>query len=399
MIDSIEYWVVLAGTVVVFWALPAKLRYGFLALASFAYLFTLEPAGVSTLAFWTLLFFYVTPTADSNARFARQILAALIITILCYLAWFKYIPPLTHALRGETGYLAFAIPLGISYLTFKLIHYAIEIRRGNIQKHSVADFASYMYLFPIFSAGPIERFDHYLAHRELKWTRDSTVEGLTRIVQGLVKKFAIAGMLLQPLFVPASGAENVTELLDKLASHSALDVWLFMCLVYLVGYMDFSAYSDIAIGASRLFGIRIMENFNFPIIAPNIGNFWKRWHMTLASWCQSYVYMPTIGLSRNLYLAIFATFFAIGLWHAGAWNWIFWGLYNAIGVSVYLTWARVKRLRRWKHLDRGMWRFAGIPVTFLFVAAGFTFTVTHGVSGVYSSFRIFAKLFGVDLDV
>ena len=109
-------------------------------------------------------------------------------------------------------------------------------------------------------------------------------------------------------------------------------VWGFLALTYLYAYLDFSAYTDIAIGASRLFGIKIMENFNFPILAINISDFWKRWHMTLAGWCQTYIYMPVMARTRTPYAAVFATFTMMGLWHGATAGWLLWGLYHATGV-------------------------------------------------------------------
>jgi alginate O-acetyltransferase complex protein AlgI len=162
--------------------------------------------------------------------------------------------------------------------------------------------------------------------------------------------------------------------------------------------MDFSAYSDIAIGASRLFGIRIMENFDFPILAQNIANFWQRWHMTLGRWCQSYVYMPMIGLTRNPYIAVYCTWLAIGLWHAGSLNWVFWGLYHGTGVAIFVAWGRFKRRKKWFFLDKiVILRYMSIPVTFLFVSGSGSFTAIYGHGGVYDGFRILAKLIFINL--
>jgi alginate O-acetyltransferase complex protein AlgI len=140
-----------------------------------------------------------------------------------------------------------------------------------------------------------------------------------------------------------------------------------------------------------------MENFNWPIIARNIGEFWTRWHMTLAGWCQAYVYLPTIGWTRNPYLAVYATFLAMGLWHAGSMHFVCWGLYHATGVAVFQLWRRSQFRRRSKFLDRGLWRHAGVPVTFLFVAGSFAFTFTHGVGNWFDGFRILLRMAAVNV--
>jgi len=400
MIQSGIFWLVLFATVIVFWLIPRQYRFGFLALASFGYLATLDLTSVLVLVAWTLAFYWLAPLAIGKSSWQQRLPSILILAILGYLAYFKYIPPLIAAMSSDPIETKFIIPLGISYFTFKLIHYAVEVVRGNITNRSFQQFFAYMFLFPIFTAGPIERFDHFLANQDQKWQLDSTVEGLTRIIHGLIKKFFVAGMLIAPLFGPYGDitGPNAGALLFNLSVLPTYKIWGFLVLAFLFMYMDFSAYSDIAIGASRLFGIRIMENFNFPIIAPNISNFWKRWHMTLAGWCQAYVYMPMIGLTRNPYIAVYCTMLAFGLWHAGSLNRVAWGLYHATGLVIHLTWSRIKRKKKWLFLDRMLvMRLIGIPSTFLFVAGSFAFSTTDGNGGFYGALRIFAKMFFINL--
>jgi alginate O-acetyltransferase complex protein AlgI len=140
-----------------------------------------------------------------------------------------------------------------------------------------------------------------------------------------------------------------------------------------------------------------MENFNFPFLASNLSEFWKRWHMTLSGWCQTYTYMPVIGLTRNPYMATFATFLVMGLWHSGTMARVCWGLYHAIGVAIYVTWARVKRAKRWGFPSRGAWRYAGIPLTMLWVVPSTAFLLIEYEYPVYAAFRILAKLVFINL--
>lgn len=403
MIQSATFWLILWATVIIFWLLPYRMRFSFLALASIGYLFVLwlqKTAGVTlvgifALIAWTLAFYALAPYVAKGGNWRKWLLPASILAALGYLAYFKYIPPLIAALSSDTVAQQFIIPLGISYFTFKFIHYAIEVARGNIKDRSLPQFFCYIFLFPIFTAGPIERFDHFLANQAQNWQLSFIVEGSMRIIYGLIKKFFIGGVVLSPLFGPY---DDAAELLAQIHTLPTYKVWGFLVLSYLYLYMDFSAYSDIAIGASRLFGIRILENFDFPILAPNISIFWKRWHMTLAGWCQAYVYMPMIGLTRNPYLAVYSTMTAIALWHAGTLNRLFWGWYHATGLVVYLTWARYKRQKKWNFFDKHpILRHSGIPLTFLFVTGSFMFSTTDGYGGMYGALRILAKLFFVDL--
>jgi len=140
-----------------------------------------------------------------------------------------------------------------------------------------------------------------------------------------------------------------------------------------------------------------MENFNFPIVAQNISDFWTRWHMTLASWCQAYVYMPLLGITRNPYLAVYASFIAIGLWHDGTAQWLAWGAYHATGVAIYTTWRRTKIKRGWSKREPRWAKWLGYPLTFLFVSVGYALTETHNRGTMYDSLRIMAKLFAIDL--
>lgn len=393
MVTDLWFWAFLAFGVPLYWLVAARYRAAVLAIMSVAYLFRLDSPATLALLGWTVLVYVVAP-AGRPMRPRSWVLPGLVLSLLGYLAYFKYVPRLLAAVSSEPFVARVAMPLGISYFTFKLIHYAVERSRGNIAPHGFSDFVSYIMLVPIFSAGPIERFDHYLSRREDLWRGQSAAEGVTRIAHGLIKKFLIANLLLLPLL---SSVRDGGELLHDLASLPTWKVWAFCVRSFLYLYLDFSAYSDIAIGASRLFGLNILENFNWPILASNISDFWKRWHMTLAGWCQSYVYMPTIGLTRNPYVATYATFLAIGVWHSASPGWILWGLYHATGISAYGTWSRVRRRRKWRGLDRPATRWLGVAATLAFVSAGASLTAVDGHGGVYASLRVLAKLLFIDL--
>jgi alginate O-acetyltransferase complex protein AlgI len=393
MVTDLWFWAFLIVGVPVYWLVAARYRAAVLGIMSVAYLMRLDTPATMALLAWTVLVYAVAP-AGTATRPRSLVVPGLVLSLLGYLAYFKYVPRLLAAVAAEPFVAHVAMPLGISYFTFKLIHYVIERARGNLAPHGFWDFVSYIALVPIFTAGPIERFDHYLSRREDAWRAQSAAEGATRIAHGLIKKFLIANLVLLPLL---SSVRDGGELLQDLSRLPTWKVWAFCVRSFLYLYLDFSAYSDIAIGASRLFGLNILENFNWPVLASNISEFWKRWHMTLAGWCQSYVYMPTIGLTRNPYVATYATFLAIGLWHSASPGWILWGLYHATGISVYGTWSRVRRRRKWRGLDRPATRWMGVAATFAFVSAGAALTSVDGHGGVYASLRVLAKLLFIDL--
>ncbi len=287
------------------------------------------------------------------------------------------------------------IPLGVSYFTFKLIHYAVETARGRIPAHDIRTFFLYLFLHPIFSAGPIERFEHFTAGRESRWSRESAVEGLTRILYGLIKKFFVAEFLILPLLRWPSTPTILAELGDM----SPLVVWWHCSLTFVYAYMEFAGYTDIAIGASRLYGFKIAENFNYPLAANSISDFWTRWHRTLAGWCQAYIYFPIIGYTRNVYLAMFLAWGAIGLWHAGTLNWICWGLYHAVGIVVRLEWRKLLRKAGWKPDGNVLYAVFCRLLTLMFVSGSYAFIVTDRIGGIRPALRLLAKLVGLDLDL
>jgi len=224
MIQSGAFWLAVLASAIVFWLLPLRFRTGFLALASMGYLATLAPFSVLALAGWTAAFYYLAPRAAGGDGANNRLLSVLILAILGYLAYFKYIPPLVEAISPGPTEKQLIIPLGISYFTFKFIHYAVETARGNIQHRSLPDFFCYTFLFPTFTAGPIERFDHFIENRETSWQVQSTVEGLTRIIHGLVKKLVIAEMLLRPLLRDVTPASFVLRL-DLLPTWKIWATW------------------------------------------------------------------------------------------------------------------------------------------------------------------------------
>ena len=383
MITSGVYWLIVLIGVPLHWLLPARVRPAFVALVSIGLLVSLDAAGCAAFLAWSLAFYFVAPLTRADDR--RWLLPLAIVGILAYLAFYKYAPPLVSGLFGESSWSGVAIPLGLSYFTFKLIHYVVEVSRRKIRDRSLWRFLCWVFLFPIFTAGPIERFDHFLEQAEERLSRDAVVEGLMRIVVGLVKKLVIVELVLDLVLIKLEHPRALDT--------SGLVAWKLCIASFLTTYLDFSAYSDIAIGTSRLFGFRILENFNWPILAPNIGEFWNRWHMTLVGWCRSYVYLPTIGLTRNPYVAVYALCLAVGVWHAGTWSYVIWGLYHATGVVIFQTWKRFKTRRKLKLPTSGPWSAVGIVGTLLFVSSSFAFTGREPAEGL----RMLARLLFIDV--
>lgn len=409
MIQHLDWWMFVGLLPIVYWLIPVRFRPALLVLSSLAVLTMLAPFDVMMmLAVGLLVYGSFTVTAMSAAAVAgggqtNMVIGGLanlgrsplpIVAVILYLFWYKYIPGIVRPI-DENAYLAnLVVPIGISYFSFKLIHYAIERRRNMLPEHNIQDFLSWLFLMPTFTSGPIERFEHFLDNREEKFRTEFLVEGGTRIAQGLIKKFVIVDALSRVSHMLSGG--DVVAFADGSGGHSAVwAVWAYLAIDLLISYLDFSAYTDIAIGASRLFGFRIMENFNYPLLAANLVEFWRRWHMTLTAWCRAYVYMPMIGLTRNPYLAVIATFVVVGLWHAGSINWLVWGLWHGVGQAVVQRWARFAQQRKINFFKTQTGRFIGWAVTMAYVMLGGSLEAFDHSGGFLDALKLMGRALGI----
>ncbi|MCB2116298.1 MAG: MBOAT family protein [Rhodobacteraceae bacterium] len=399
MITTPIWWAFLLVSPILYWVAPQRLRAGLLALLSFTLLMTFAPIDIGLMALLAT-FVYLSHSVPQEKTGFQATIARLgkspwpIAVVLAYFVWSKYLPALLDALGHKASFFDLFLPLGISYFTFKLLHYSLERRRGTLPAHGFADFAAFMFLAPIFTAGPIERFDHFLKHREATFHWDFVAEGLVRIAQGIVKKFFLAVLVFKVLEKVAG--TDYELLLADIGGTPAWKIWVFLFLALAYSYLDFAAYSDIAIGSSRLFGLTIAENFNMPFLAMSLREFWQRWHMTLASWVLTYVYMPLVGQTRNPYWSIILTFAVVGIWHA-AWpvHWILWGVWHGVGLAILIWWTQLFRKRRSKALQQPVMRAAGWALTMFYAAASEAFATLAGMAPISDSFRLLGASLGL----
>jgi alginate O-acetyltransferase complex protein AlgI len=209
-----------------------------------------------------------------------------------------------------------------------------------------------------------------------------------------VKKFVLGWLVLE-LMDRLTGKVGLVGLATADATSAPYTVWaaLFLTLAYI--YLDFSGYSDIAIGSARLFGLRIMENFNLPFLATNLQAFWQRWHMTLANWCRTYIYMSMIGLTRNPYAAVLATFATMGLWHAASPHWIIWGIWHGLGLAWLMYWGQLARRRKIVFFKTRSGAVLGWAMTLSYVALGGAFTALHERAPITAALRLIGMAFGL----
>jgi len=242
-------------------------------------------------------------------------------------------------------FIAFAkilFPMGLSYITFRLIHYIVEVYRDNTPRGSFVDFALYVLFFPTFLAGPVERFQRFYPQiKEIKSPDILNINyGLFRIICGLVRKIIIADNL-KNIIMPV--------LTSPQFYNRAIVIFAIYGLAIQI-YMDFAGYTDIAIGASRIFGYKIIENFNRPFLQKNIALFWRNWHISVYSLIRDYFFFPIFGYrvsKAKTYIGIFCTMMIFTLWHKGNLNFFILGIYHGLGLMIWYIFQEVKRKSSW----------------------------------------------------
>ena len=275
-------------------------------------------------------------------RLSRLFLILSIAVSAGILGFFKYADFFIQNFNALTGLslplLRIALPIGISFYTFQLISYTVDVYRGVPARRNFVDLAAYIALFPQLIAGPIVRYSQIA---EQLSSRQHSLEkaalGIRRFVLGLGKKVLLANALGQ-----------LCEVFRASQDKSVLFFWLYAAANMLHIYFDFSGYSDMAIGLGKLFGFDFPENFNYPYISRSITEFWRRWHISLGSWFRDYVYIPMGGnrVSRPRWLLnILVVWLLTGFWHGAAWNFIVWGLFFAVFLILEKLWLQ-------KHLEK-----------------------------------------------
>lgn len=279
---------------------------------------------------------------DARRQHAGTVISVVTnLTILGVFKYFNFFIGSAEVLASELGLnadllrLDIVLPVGISFYTFQTLSYTIDVHRKKIKAtESFGDFALFVAYFPQLVAGPIERASRLLPAISNKRTITfaDTTQGLHLIALGLFKKVAIADGL----------AVTVDSIFGSQGAVSGLDVLIGTLAFTFQIYADFSGYSDIARGTSRLFGIQLMLNFRTPYFSTDPQDFWKRWHISLSSWLRDYLYI-SLGGNRGgvskTYRNLMLTMILGGLWHGAAWNFVLWGIYQGALLCVHRIWS------------------------------------------------------------
>jgi len=385
--------IILSFCILIYWlVLPRKWRTAFLLLCSVLFIsfFSIKH---------TAYFLLNIGIVYAGGHFIRQerankkrILQLVLIWLIGNLCFFKYIHLFINAILALEDYLSFIpqidfpailFPLGLSYIIFRSIHYIVEVYRQKAPSSSFIDFAAYVLFFPTFLSGPVERFPKF--HAQTLEQKDFDIsyfnDGLLRIVSGIIKKFIVADYLRSIVMPVLSTPEDYGRCIIILAVYGlAIQI-----------YMDFSGYTDMALGVSKLFGYTIMENFNYPYFKKNIALFWRNWHISVYSFIRDYFFFPLFGYrasTRKIYIGVFCTMLVFMLWHEGSLNFLLLGIYHGLGLIIWNLFQEMKRkyafLRRKKES-----RFRNLIstfITFSFVSFGFVIFVfnTHQINQILS---------------
>lgn len=333
----------------IYWAVPNKYRMPLLLMVSYGFYMTFSPGYVLLLIALSML------TYIAGIKCNKAIMATSVILQVALLLFFKYaglIPGIREGL---------VIPVGISFYIFKAISYMVDVYRGKIEaEKQIVPLLLYLAFFPDIVSGPINRAQVLIPQlkAEKKFEYQNAVYGMRLILLGLFKKLLIANTL----------ARYVDQVFSLYEAYLGI-TYVFVMLFYTIQiYCDFSGYSDMAIGISRLFGITSMENFKAPYLAANIKEFWDRWHITLSTWLRDYVYFP-LGGSRSgkvkTYFNLMATFLVSGIWHGANLTFLVWGALHGAYQVVYRFY---KQHCKWK-----MPKIMGVIITFTAVSFAWLF--------------------------
>ena len=309
---------------ITYFIIPSKYKNLVLLTFSLIFYFLGEPKYIIILLISCVINYILSKQIEKNKHSKLYLIIALILNIGT-LFIFKYtdffISNINNIFNTNIGYMYLVMPIGISFFTFQALGYIIDVyNKKHKPAKNIINYMTYICLFPQLIAGPIVRYSTIENELETRTHNyDNFANGVKRFIIGLSKKVLLANVL--------------GEFTKSFLTETVLSSWLKPIAYTLQIYFDFSGYSDMAIGLGLMFGFKFLENFNYPLIASSITDFWRRWHISLSSWFRDYVYIPLGGnrVNKLKWLRnLFVVWFLTGFWHGASWNFIIWGLYFGI---------------------------------------------------------------------
>ena len=372
----------LPSVLILYFIAPKKLKNMVLMLSSLVFYGWGEPKYVVLMIASIVIGYFsgILIEAFSQRKLSKVFLGVSVIANLGFLAYFKYADFFIENFNGVTGLsvplLRIALPIGISFYTFQILSYTIDVYRKDVKaQKNIINLAAYITMFPQLIAGPIVRYSDIAKQLEERThSFENFSKGIRRFILGLGKKILIANTL-----------GELCDIFKASDDKSIFFYWLYAVAFGLHVYFDFSGYSDMAIGLGKLFGFHFIENFNYPYISKSATEFWRRWHMSLGTWFRDYVYIPLGGnrVSKpKWFFNIFVVWFLTGFWHGAAWNFIVWGLFFAVLLVVEKVFL-LKYLNKSKVLSR----------IYTLVAVGISFVIFNAAD-MKEAFAYIGGMFG-----
>ena len=337
-------WVFLPFTLLVYFTLPRiAWKNFFLFIMSLVFYSWGEPRYIVIMVISIILNYVMGLVIEKTKRKELAVILAVVAN-LSILGYYKYInfgiDNLNKILGLGVEFEDVSLPIGISFYTFQAVSYIIDIYRGNVKaQRNFVKMGLYISLFPALIAGPIIKYHDIVRQIDFRrFSLDGFSYGVKRFIFGLGKKVLIANIM----------GSLADDIMNGGAGGSSWAAWVGIIAYGLQIYYDFSGYSDMAIGLSRMFGFRLLENFNYPYISKSIKEFWRRWHISLSTWFRDYLYIP-LGGNRvgpmRVYVNLLVVFFATGLWHGASWNFVFWGMWHGLFLAAEKRFNIEKMLR------------------------------------------------------
>lgn len=386
LFNSLQFVFFFIVVTLTYFSLPHRGRIWLLLLASCYFYAVFQPIYILIL-FLTIVVDYFAGIWIENAQGKKRkwLLVLSLISNIGFLAYFKYFNFFVENINNiffhlgsttQLELLKILLPIGLSFHTFQAMSYTIEVYRGNEKaEKDFAIYALYVMFYPQLVAGPIERPQNVLwqFHKYFEYDLENLKAGLMRMAWGMFKKVVIADRL----------AMVVDYSFDNPYEHNGFTLLVATVFFTFQIYCDFSGYSDIAIGAARVMGFKLMENFEAPYFSKSINEFWRRWHISLSGWFRDYLYIP-LGGNRvgelSTYFNLFVVFILSGLWHGAAWTYIIWGALHGI----YLVFAQIRKkytpFDAKKHFSNKIINAFNLAFTFMLVMLTWIFFRAKGLS-------------------
>lgn len=396
LFNSFEFLIFFPLVCIVYFLLKNnRWRIPFLLLASYYFYMNWKPVYAVLIMTSTVLTYLcgllVERYAEDKPKKKAFLVISLVINfaILFVFKYFNFINESVFSLLEMAGIrwtvpnLDVLLPVGISFYTFQAVGYSIDVYRGTIKaERNFMTYALFVSFFPQLVAGPIERAKNLLPqfHEEHRFRYDDAVEGLKQMLWGFFMKLCVADVL----------SEYVDAVFNNVAQHNGTSMIIATIFFTFQIYCDFGGYSNIAIGAARVMGFRLMENFHRPYFSLNIKEFWKRWHISLSSWFMDYVYIP-LGGNRVKYprhlLNLMITFLVSGLWHGANWTFVIWGGLHGTYQVIGNMWCKYVHKPEYKS---AISRLLNMAFCFAIVAFAWIFFRANNVT---DAFTIVGKIF------